>query len=218
MARIKNFSTFAWFKAADASVTADETDSVLTLKQGTLSGVDLTATITGTGAEGALVPVNLSDPSDGKTYVWTGSSVQVAANSDSLVKTGSAQITFTITAGAANVNAAKALNGLTYDVKVASSAGEQVRFANQNSTIASTGAVGTYSATTAITIGTITFGLDGEENPTISYSSKKDSAAKSDGCYFYYSVSPKQNAAEESYDAETSYGTVNISFSVHTAG
>jgi hypothetical protein len=188
--------TYAWYQSSTTGgLSSTATETVETANKGAIGAVEVAATIS------EIKDLDLTDD-NGVTKVWNGTSVVVATNQDQCTKYVKASLKFNPTEAQLAAYA-----GNTYTVKIAAT--DQVRIGTTLNTPDVTNgvyaAVGSYTAATDVTIGTITVAASGSE---VTYSSIVDSAE--DALYFYVSVSPKKTTESEDYNASTSYGKISI--------
>jgi|GEM_PF-1664253 len=218
-------STFAWYSAtAQASITANETENIVTQKEATLEGVTIVAHYWKCDADGsnaheigtvipasdpeetyAFNPVELSG-TDGITKLWTGQTAVPAANQASLTKIGYGYVTFTWTSGTVN-----ALAGKTIDVTI--SGNGQLRVGAETSDVN-----GKYVGDSTSTTGSFTVAATPGTAPSAYTTSAVDlnGGTANDGIYFCYSVSP-DNPELDTKSAGAVYGQLSIAAEVHTA-
>ena len=217
---------FAWY-TVNATLSSSGTQQVATAKNATLAGFVLNAAYAGTTTStNAIKAVELTDYSDGTTYVWTGVKPTAATNQESLVKSEEITLTFGIDASrigaqkefadSSAANAALAEYQGTYPVTV--SANGKLRLShsiddwNDNKYVGyyyhtgeptTAGGADAAAADQVVNLGYVVISNVGG----ISYLDTDKSSVVS-GLKIYVSISPEHTNATEDSAVGANYGTI----------
>ena len=232
-------STFAWYTAAGANVTATSNaqTGIKTVKEATLDDLNI---VIGVTWKASFTSVNLSDTS-GDTKVWDGVSATTAKNNKALVKAGWGYFSINVASLTTDGSTALSneqkdlLNGKKFQLTVnavADSGRDYLRVGDDNDLTAMEGVTGDKVDGTShepnaghyignkksVVVGTVKFSTNGSHVVSIVNDANTaavvdtDSASSPINYEFYYSITNDSASAETGVAGTTSYGAFQVSF------